>query len=45
MDQCEVRAEYWRGIIKACNERPAGQSAKQWMKENGITGQSYYSWQ
>lgn len=27
MDQCEVRAEYWRGIIKACNERPAGQSA------------------
>ena len=41
----EVRAEYWRGIIKACNERPAGQSAKQWMKENGITEQSYYSWQ
>ena len=30
MDQCthEVRAEYWRNIIKACGQRPAGQSAK-----------------
>ena len=28
MDQCthEVRAEYWRNIIKACGQRPAGQS-------------------
>lgn len=27
MDQCthEVRAEYWRNIIKACGQRPAGQ--------------------
>ena len=37
MDQCthEVRAEYWRNIIKACGQRPAGQSAKKWMDENG----------
>ena len=30
MDQCthEVRAEYWKRIIQACGQRPAGQSAK-----------------
>lgn len=34
MDQCthEVRAEYWKNIIKAC-----GQSVKKWMDENGIS--------
>ena len=44
MDQCthEVRAEYWRKIIQACGQRPAGQSAKRWMDENGIREQSYY---
>ena len=47
MDQCthEVRAEYWKGIIQACGQRPAGQSAKSWMDENGIREQSYYHWQ
>ena len=47
MDQCthEVRAEYWKSIIQACGQRPAGQSAKSWMKENGICEQSYYHWQ
>ena len=47
MDQCmhEVRAEYWKGIIRACGQRPAGQSAKSWMEENGICEQSYYHWQ
>lgn len=47
MDQCthEVCAEYWKGIIKACGQRPAGQSAKSWMDENGICEQSYYHWQ
>ena len=47
MDQCthEVRAEYWKSIIRACGQRPAGQSAKSWMKENGISEQSYYHWQ
>ena len=47
MDQCthEVRAEYWKKIIKACSQRPAGQSAKKWMDENGICEQSYYHWQ
>ena len=35
MDQCthEVHAEYWRKIIQACSQRPAGQSAKNgWMR-------------
>ena len=47
MDQCthEVRAECWRKIIQACSQRPAGQSAKNWMDENGISEQSYYHWQ
>ena len=47
MDQCtqEVRAEYWRNIIKACGQCPAWQSAKKWMDENGICEQSYYHWQ
>ncbi len=42
MDQCthEVRAEYWKKIIQACGQRPAGQSAKSWMDENGISEQS-----
>ena len=47
IDQCthEVRAEYWKKIIQACGQRPAGQSAKSWMDENGICEQSYYHWQ
>ena len=47
MDQYthEVRTEYWKNIIKACRQRPAGQSAKKWMDENGICEQSYYHWQ
>ena len=47
MDQCthEVRTEYWKGIIKKCGQRPAGQSAKSWLDENGICEQSYYHWQ
>lgn len=47
MDQCthEVRAQYWKEIIEACQQRPVGQSAKQWLKENGILEQNYYKWQ
>lgn len=47
MDQCthEVRAEYWEGIIKSCNQRPCGQSVKKWLEDNGICEQSYYYWQ
>lgn len=47
MDQCthEVRLQYWKNIISQCQGRPRGQSAKQWMKENGICEQTYYLWQ
>lgn len=47
MDQCthEVRTEYWKEIIQNCSQRPAGQSAKNWLDENGISEQSYYYWQ
>lgn len=47
MDQCthEVRLQHWKEIISQCQARPAGQTAKQWLEENGICEQSYYSWQ
>ena len=47
MDQCthEVRAQYWKGIIQACQQRPEGQNVRQWLKDNGILEQSYYKWQ
>ena len=47
MDKCthEVRLQYWKNIIQQCQARPHGQSAKQWMAENGIREQSYYLWQ
>lgn len=47
MDQCthEVRMQYWKNIISQCQARPAGQTAKQWMTENGICEQTYYLWQ
>ena len=38
MDQCthEVRLQYWKNIISQCQARPEGQSAKQWLADNGI---------
>lgn len=47
MDSCtkEVRLQYWKNIILQCQSRPAGQSAKQWLKDNGICEATYYLWQ
>lgn len=47
MDRCthEVRLQYWKNIISQCQSRPDGQTAKQWLKENGICEQTYYLWQ
>lgn len=47
MDQCthDVRTQYWRQIIHNCTQRPSGQSAKNWMKENGVSEQRFYYWQ
>ena len=47
MDRCthEVRLQHWKNIISQCQSRPDGQTAKQWLKENGICEQTYYLWQ
>lgn len=47
MDRCthEVRLQHWKNIISQCQERPTGQTAKQWLAENGICEQTYYLWQ
>ena len=47
MDNCthEVRLQYWKNIISQCQNRPDGQTAKSWLKENGICEQTYYLWQ
>ena len=47
MDSCthEVRLQYWKNIISQCQKRPQGQTAKSWLKENGICEQTYYLWQ
>ena len=38
MDQIthDVRTAKWAEIVRSCHERPAGQSAKKWLDENGI---------
>lgn len=47
MDQCthDVRTAHWKNVIQSCQQRPAGQSVKQWLEENNILEQSYYYWQ
>lgn len=40
----EVRKQYWKGIINQCMQRPEGMTAKQWLDNNGIVEQTYYSW-
>lgn len=41
----EIRISNWRSIIEQCHARPAGQSAKQWLADNGISEKTYYYWQ
>ena len=47
MDQIShtVRNSRWKDLILQCQNRPAGMSAKQWMKENQVSEKSYYYWQ
>ena len=47
MDKCthEVRMEYWKNIITQCQNRPEGQSAREWMNANDICEATYYAWQ
>ena len=41
----EIRIANWRSIIEQCHARPEGQTAKQWLADNGISEKSYYYWQ
>ena len=41
----EIRISNWRSIIEQCQARPEGQSAKQWLADNGISEKTYYYWQ
>lgn len=41
----QVRMAYWKSVIEQCNSRPAGQSARSWLQENGIPDKQYYYWQ
>lgn len=40
----EVRISHWKQIVEQCQMRPEGQSAKQWLAENGINSKTYYYW-
>ncbi|MCD7832537.1 MAG: IS66 family insertion sequence element accessory protein TnpB [Lachnospiraceae bacterium] len=40
----DVRLAHWKQIIEQCRSRPEGQTAKQWLSENGINDKSYYYW-
>ena len=46
MDQLthEIRMANWQQIIKSCQARPEGQSARQWLAENNIPDKQYYYW-
>ncbi|MCD8015137.1 MAG: IS66 family insertion sequence element accessory protein TnpB [Lachnospiraceae bacterium] len=40
----EVRISHWKQVVEQCQARPEGQSAKQWLAENGISSKTYYYW-
>lgn len=46
MDQLThtVRRSNWINIIRQCQDRPAGTTAKHWLAENDISEKSYYYW-
>lgn len=46
MDACthEIRNARWKKIIEQCQNRPKGQTTKQWLAENQVSEKSYYYW-
>ncbi len=40
----EVRLANWKKIVERCQARPEGQTARQWLDDNGISSKSYYYW-
>ncbi len=41
----EIRLSNWKEVIEQCSLRPAGQTVKQWLADNGINEKTYYYWQ
>lgn len=40
----DVRMAEWTSLVQQCQSRPEGQTAKQWLEENGISSKKYYYW-
>lgn len=41
----QARLAQWIGIVEACNRRPKGMTARQWLNDNSISEKTYYYWQ
>ena len=41
----EIRIANWKAVLEQCHARPKGQTARQWLLEQGISEKSYYYWQ
>lgn len=41
----EIRIANWKALLEQCHARPEGQTARQWLLEQGINEKSYYYWQ
>jgi len=46
MDQIthDIRRQNWLNIVNACQNRPEGINAHQWLADNGIKEKAYYYW-
>ena len=40
----EIRIEHWKEVVRLCQSRPDGQTAKDWLASNGINPKKYYYW-
>ena len=43
-EQINVRRASWFNTIQACQQRPDGITAKQWLTDNQVSVKSYYYW-
>lgn len=41
----DIRLANWKTIINNCEDRPEGQSKRQWLTEHNVPMKSYYYWQ
>lgn len=40
----EIRIEHWKEVVRLCQSRSDGQTAKDWLASNGINPKKYYYW-